>query len=179
MIFKGVRNGKPYPDHGLSMRDWAQIPPRQFRLDQLTTVTTALALDKLLSEDSTFYGDLFAHAVRWQGEMYLEDGLHRAVRSALRNRHVIHARLLDLDALRMDAVTETAPPARTADGEPVDATATTAPILAAPADTGSVDAPTDPAMGPSAPDGPPRPRADAHGWTAPPDRPRADRSRAR
>ncbi len=46
---------------------------------------------------TSFYGDLFAHAVRWQGDIYLEDGLHRAVRSALRNRHVIHARLLDLD----------------------------------------------------------------------------------
>ena len=97
MIFKGVRDGKPYPDHQLSIRDWAKIPPRQLRLDQLITVTTVLALDKLLSEDSTFYGDLFAHAVRWQGNIYLEDGLHRAVRSALRNRHVIHARLLDLD----------------------------------------------------------------------------------
>jgi Arc/MetJ family transcription regulator len=181
VIFKGVRNGKPYPDHGLSMRDWAQIPPRQFRLDQLTTVTTALALDKLLSEDSTFYGDLFAHAVRWHGEMYLEDGLHRAVRSALRNRHVIHARLLDLDALNIDAVAEATPVGRPVDGDTagVDATATTAPILAAPADTGALDAPTDPAISPSAPDGPPRPRADAHGWTAPPDRPRADRSRAR
>jgi len=99
MIFKGVREGKPYPDHGLSTRAWAKIPPRQLRLDELTTVTTVLALDKLLSEDSTFYGDLFAHVVRWQGELYLEDGLHRAVRSALRNRHIIHARTLDLDAL--------------------------------------------------------------------------------
>jgi|GEM_PF-298997 len=99
VIFKGVRDGKPYPDHQLSIRDWAKIPPRQLRLDQLTTVTTVLALDKLLSEDSTFYGDLFAHAVQWHGEIYLEDGLHRAVRSALRNRNVIHARLLDLDHL--------------------------------------------------------------------------------
>jgi Arc/MetJ family transcription regulator len=99
VIFKGVRDGKPYPDHQLSIRDWAKIPPRQLRLDQLITVTTVLALDKLLSEDSTFYGDLFAHAVRWHGDMYLEDGLHRAVRSALRNRHIIHARLLDLDNL--------------------------------------------------------------------------------
>ncbi|MGV9827265.1 MULTISPECIES: type II toxin-antitoxin system VapB family antitoxin [unclassified Gordonia (in: high G+C Gram-positive bacteria)] len=98
MIFKGVREGKPYPEHGLSHRGWAKIPPRQLRLDELTTVTTVLALDKLLSEDSTFYGDLFSHVVRWHGEMYLEDGLHRAVRSALRNRHIIHARLLDLDA---------------------------------------------------------------------------------
>lgn len=99
MIFKGVVDGKPYADHGLTGRDWAKIPPQQFRLDQLTTVTTVLALDKLLSEDSTFYGDLFAHVVRYQGVLYLEDGLHRAVRSALRNRTVIHARLLDLDRL--------------------------------------------------------------------------------
>ncbi|GAC83559.1 type II toxin-antitoxin system VapB family antitoxin [Gordonia paraffinivorans] len=99
MIFKGVREGRPYPDHGLSARGWAKIPPRQLRLDELTTLTKVLALDKLLSEDSTFYGDLFAHVVRWQGELYLEDGLHRAVRSALRNRHIIHARTLDLDAL--------------------------------------------------------------------------------
>jgi Arc/MetJ family transcription regulator len=99
VIFKGVRDGRPYPDHGFSGRDWAKIPPRQLRLDQLVTVTTVLALDKLLSEDSTFYGDLFAHAVQWEGEIYLEDGLHRAVRSALRGRHVIHARLLELDQL--------------------------------------------------------------------------------
>ncbi|SDU43750.1 type II toxin-antitoxin system VapB family antitoxin [Gordonia westfalica] len=99
MIFKGVREGKPYPDHKLSTRGWAKIPPRQLRLDQLTTLTKVLALDKLLSEDSTFYGDLFAHVVRWEGELYLEDGLHRAVRSALRNRNIIHARTLDLDSL--------------------------------------------------------------------------------
>ena len=97
MFFKGVREGNPYADHGLSPRDWAQIPPRQFRLDQLTPITTVLALDKLLSEDSTFYGDLFPHAVRWHGNVYLEDGLHRAVLAALRNRTVLHARGFDMD----------------------------------------------------------------------------------
>lgn len=100
MIFKGVRDGKPYPEHGLSLRDWAGIPPRQVRLDELTTTTKVLELDRLLSEDSTFYGDLFPHAVRWRGEIYLEDGIHRAVRAALRNRPVFHARVLDLDVLR-------------------------------------------------------------------------------
>jgi Arc/MetJ family transcription regulator len=98
MIFKGVRDGKPYPDHGLSYRDWSHIPPRQIRLDELVTTTTVLALDRLLSEDSTFYGDLFPHAVKWKGVLYLEDGLHRAVRAALRNRVVLHARLFDMDA---------------------------------------------------------------------------------
>jgi Arc/MetJ family transcription regulator len=100
VIFKGVRDGRPYPDHGLSSRDWSQIPPRQIRLDELVTTTTVLALDRLLSEDSTFYGDLFPHAVKWQGVVYLEDGLQRAVRAALRNRVVLHARLFDMDELQ-------------------------------------------------------------------------------
>ncbi|WP_454970901.1 type II toxin-antitoxin system VapB family antitoxin [Blastococcus carthaginiensis] len=98
-MFKGVRNGRPYPDHGLSTRDWAMIPPRQVRLDTLTTTKRELALDALLADDSTFYGDLFPHAVQWQGELYLEDGLHRALRAALQQRNVIHVRVLDLDAL--------------------------------------------------------------------------------
>ena len=97
MIFKGVLDGKPYPTHGLSHRQWSQIPPRQIRLDELVMTTTVLALDRLLSEDSTFYGDLFPHAVRWRGVIYLEDGLHRAVRAALRNRTVLHARVFDMD----------------------------------------------------------------------------------
>jgi Arc/MetJ family transcription regulator len=93
-----VRNGRPYPDHGLSARDWAAVPPRQVRLDTLITTKKELALDALLADDSTFYGDLFPHAVQWQGELYLEDGLHRALRSALQQRNVIHVRVLDLDA---------------------------------------------------------------------------------
>lgn len=106
MIFKGVREGKPYPEHGLSYRDWSQIPPQQIRLDELVTTTTVLALDRLLSEDSTFYGDLFPHAVKWRGTTYLEDGLHRAVRAALRNRTVLHARVFDMDASQAGGVAE-------------------------------------------------------------------------
>jgi len=75
------------------------IPPRQTRLDTLTTTKRELALDTLLAEDSTFYGDLFPHAVQWKGELYLEDGLHRALRAALQQRNVIHVRVLDLDTL--------------------------------------------------------------------------------
>ncbi len=100
MIFKAVRDGRPYPDHGLTARDWANVAPRAVRLAELTTTKTELALDHLLAEDSTFYGDLFPHAVQWNGEIYLEDGLHRALRAALENRNTMHVRILDLDALR-------------------------------------------------------------------------------
>lgn len=98
MIFKAVGDGRPYPEHGLGSGDWAKIPPRQVRLDQLITTKRELDLQSLLSRDSTFYGDLFPHVVHWRGELYLEDGLHRALRSALHQRVVMHARVLDLDA---------------------------------------------------------------------------------
>lgn len=96
MIFKRVGEGRPYPDHGLSSRDWAALPPRQVRLDQLVTTKDTLRLATLLDEDSTFYGDLFAHVVAWRDELYLEDGLHRALRAALQQRGVLHARVLVL-----------------------------------------------------------------------------------
>ena len=97
MIFARVGDGRPYPDHGLSTtRQWAQVPPRQVRLESLVTTKRTLDLALLLSEDSTFYGDLFAHVVSWRGELYLEDGLHRALRAALQQRPLLHARVLEL-----------------------------------------------------------------------------------
>ena len=97
MIFKAVGDGRPYPDHGLvTPKQWAQVPPRQVRLDELVTTKQGLDLKKLLDDDSTFYGDMFAHVVEWRGELYLEDGLHRALRCALAQRNVLHARVLRL-----------------------------------------------------------------------------------
>jgi Arc/MetJ family transcription regulator len=93
VIFKRVGTGRPYPEHGLSARDWAALPPRQVRLDQLVTTKDTLQLVALLDEDSTFFGDLFAHVVEWRDELYLEDGLHRALRAALQQRLVLHARV--------------------------------------------------------------------------------------
>ncbi len=93
MIFKRVGEGRPYPPHGLSASGWASVPPRQVRLDELITTKDTLQLAALLDEDSTFYGDLFAHVVEWRGELYLEDGLHRALRAALQQRNVLHARV--------------------------------------------------------------------------------------
>lgn len=97
MIFKRVGEGRPYPDHGFVPRDWASIPPRQVRLDSLVTTKDTLRLATLLDEDSTFYGDLFAHVIAWRGDFYLEDGLHRALRAALQQRTMLHARVHDVD----------------------------------------------------------------------------------
>ena len=93
MIFQRVGEGRPYPAHGLTSAAWAALPPRQVRLDELVTTKDTLHLVALLDEDGTFYGDLFAHVVQWRGELYLEDGLHRALRAALHQRNVLHARV--------------------------------------------------------------------------------------
>lgn len=100
VIFKRVGEGRPYPDHGLTRRDWTAIPPRQVRLADLVTTKRALDLDTLLADDATIHDDLFGHVVRWNGELYLEDGLHRAVRAALQQRLVLHARVIDLEGDR-------------------------------------------------------------------------------
>lgn len=97
MIFKGVGDGRPYPPHGCAPGDWSALPPRQIRLSELVTTKRTLDLEALLDEQSTFFGDLFAHVVQWEGVLYLEDGLHRALRTALHGRPVLHARVLDLD----------------------------------------------------------------------------------
>ncbi|PKQ24676.1 MAG: hypothetical protein CVT65_01750 [Actinobacteria bacterium HGW-Actinobacteria-5] len=96
MIFKRVGESRPYPEHGYVQKQWAAIAPQQVRLDELVTTKRNLDLEALLEEDSTFYGDLFAHVVRYNGELYLEDGLHRALRAALQQRQTMHARILEL-----------------------------------------------------------------------------------
>ena len=96
MIFKLRRGRTPVPRSWLRPKAWAAIAPHQVRLDQLVTTKRTLDLEALLEEDSTFYGDLFAHVVAWRGELYLEDGLHRALRAALQQRQTMHARVLDL-----------------------------------------------------------------------------------
>lgn len=113
MIFKAVQEGRPYPAHNLSLRQWSQVPPRQIRLDELVTTKRVLELDLLLDDESTFYGDLFPHVVLWNGEFYLEDGLHRALRAALQQRATLHVRVLDLDHPdRTTSLTESSDDAR-------------------------------------------------------------------
>lgn len=97
VIFKRVGDNRPYPDHGYTQKQWIAIAPHQVRLDELTTTKRTLDLEALLEEDSTFYGDLFAHVVAYRGELYLEDGLHRALRAALQQRQTMHARVLELN----------------------------------------------------------------------------------
>lgn len=149
VIFRGVGDRRPYPEHGLvTPKEWSVVPPRQVRLDELVTTKATLSLDSLLSDDSTFYGDLFAHVVQFKGVMYLEDGLHRAVRAALQQRAVLHARVLVLpdDAVPAQAApTPVSPATPSSDGLPARAAASVPATPALPSDD---DSPTPPRTAP-------------------------------
>jgi len=95
-VFRGVLDARPYPMPDVTSREWGQIPPRQVLLADLITVKAELRLDVLLAEDSTFYGDMFGHVVQWHGELYLDDGLHRALQAALQQRSSMHVRIARL-----------------------------------------------------------------------------------
>ena len=97
VIFKAVGDHRPYPEHGMTQSQWGDLPPTQVRIDELVTTKREMDLDRVMTEDSTYFGDLFAHVVQWRGELYLEDGLHRALRAALQQRPMLHARVLELD----------------------------------------------------------------------------------
>lgn len=101
MIFKAVGSTRPYPAHALNDPgrdgDWSQVAPSMVRLDALVTTKANLDLAMLLADDSTFYGDLFAHVVRWKDTLYLEEGLHRALRAALQQRTTLHARVHQIE----------------------------------------------------------------------------------
>ena len=114
MVFKRVGDGRPYPDHALTSRDWAAIRPSRVRLSDLVTTRTQLDLSVLLVDDSTYFGDLFAHVVSWRGDLYLEDGLHRALRAALSTHGdaTLHARIhviADSEPGRAEAAERPAP----------------------------------------------------------------------
>ena len=59
MIFRGVGEGRPYPDHGLvTPKDWSAVPPRQVRLDELVTTKKTLRESQMTCHNASGFEDL-------------------------------------------------------------------------------------------------------------------------
>jgi hypothetical protein len=84
--FRDIVTDRPYPPTGLTTARWAaEVKPVVVRLETLILTQDGVRIGPLfgvLDRES----DAFPHAVDHHGQLYLEDGHHRVVRAALRDR---------------------------------------------------------------------------------------------
>lgn len=87
--------GVPWPETGMRTEDWKTILCEFVKINELTATQPAVLLFAL-TEEGSWCGDEYPHVIEWQGEMYLEDGHHRAMRALLLGQETMRARVLRL-----------------------------------------------------------------------------------
>ena len=113
MIFKDVRDGRPIPS--TACRCATGRGSRRGRSGWTSSITTKreLRLDTLLDEDSTFYGDLFPHAVLGRASSTSRTACTGRSDRRCSGGTVLHVRILDLDAPRSGTPADRRPPCPT------------------------------------------------------------------
>jgi hypothetical protein len=99
MVFKRIisREGDvPWGETGMTSKKWLKVPVEEVFIDQLIATQPGVLLHALSDEytQAAVGGDRYPHVIFWHGEYYLEDGHHRVVRTLLRGRATIEARVL-------------------------------------------------------------------------------------
>jgi hypothetical protein len=80
---------------------WLSVPVRLVYIDELVATQPHLHIAALTEDPRVpVGGDEYPHVVQWRGELYLEDGHHRAVRAMMRGERAIEVRLLDVATIR-------------------------------------------------------------------------------
>ena len=99
-MFKGFApayNGYPYGPTGMTSQKWLDIPVRYVPVWDLIATQAHIDLRIFIGEPRPPYGgDIYAHAVRWKDDLYLEDGHHRAVRAMYENHGLLAVRILEI-----------------------------------------------------------------------------------
>jgi Arc/MetJ family transcription regulator len=75
---------------------WLMVPTRLVRIDELIATQPGIYFHGLSAERHVG-GDELPHVIEWDGELYLEDGHHRAVRARLSGMTHMEARVLRAD----------------------------------------------------------------------------------
>jgi len=96
-------NGTPWPQAGMTTQRWIdEVQPRHVQIRDLIATQPHVILEALtdtfMRDDAQAWSrDPYPHVVSWRGDLYLEDGHHRAIRALLRNEAAMLARVLHLD----------------------------------------------------------------------------------
>lgn len=99
-MFAGIisrDHGDPWPNPHMTSTKWLAIPAREVTIAQLTATQPGLLLEALTGDPIPTGGDPTPHVIQWDGNLYLEDGHHRAARAALAGHTSITARVLVID----------------------------------------------------------------------------------
>lgn len=81
----------------MTSRKWLDVPIRKVRIADLIAMQDGIYFAPLMTDDVTpVGGDRYPHVVEWRGQLYLEDGHHRATKAMLRHQATILARVLVL-----------------------------------------------------------------------------------
>ncbi len=87
--FWRIQTQRPYPPTGLTTARWmSEVATRLVMFSHLILTQNGVHIAPLFGvRDPERFCDLYPHVVRWRNDLYLEDGHHRVVRTALAHRH--------------------------------------------------------------------------------------------
>lgn len=97
-MFKDVisrDNGEPWPPTGMTSALWLLQPLIHVRISQLVATQPGVYFLGL-RQDCEHLGADHPHVIHWDGNLYLEDGHHRALKTLLRGESGMLARYLSL-----------------------------------------------------------------------------------
>lgn len=87
--------GEPWPATGMSSARWLTVPTKLVRIADLTATQPGIYFHGLDVQEHVG-GDKLPHVIDWHGNLYLEDGHHRAVYACLSGMTHIEARVLTI-----------------------------------------------------------------------------------
>ena len=96
VIFKRSQEGRPYPRPQLSRAEWDALPLEMVALADLIATRRIVDVDKLLGDPGRCDSGSELRVVEYEGELFIESGLHSALRAALQLRTGLPARVLVL-----------------------------------------------------------------------------------
>lgn len=93
-------HGEPWGPTGMSSYKWLSVPAREVVIRELIATQPGLYLRALMDPENAkrlpVGGDPLPHVIEWRGELYLEDGHHRAMQAQLRGQRTMFARVLTI-----------------------------------------------------------------------------------